>query len=205
MGKLIAKTALITLGALVALCLILWGFFAWLAPSLMVSITNGLGMDSACAHYSVSVYKKTQKIEDLALVVERNYVCGKFVVSAEYGELLLQHAGFSDYSARRDAEAGEQAARGYKQTLVGITSVSHYKTENRGRALELALINMDGKFLPYNAMEMLLHFAMIEGDVNLVREIRASVETIVLDESDAVGAAHREEVLAICDEFLNGK
>ena len=66
MGKLIAKTAGITLAGLLALILILFGVFTVFFPSVMLRITDLCGMDRACTQYAVSVYTRTNDIDDLA-------------------------------------------------------------------------------------------------------------------------------------------
>lgn len=194
MGKLIAKTALITLGGLIALCLILWGIFSWLAPSVMLTITDGLGLDAASAHYSVSVYQKTEKIEDLSRAVEKNYACGKYSVSAKYGEKLLEREDFSAYC--------EKQGGNYRQIVSGIAAVSLYETDEGDKALELAEKNTAGEFQKYNCLERLLNAAMEKADKPYVEKIRAAVAAISLDPADTEGAAHRDEVLAVCDAFL---
>ena len=78
MGKLIAKTAGITLAAIVALALVLLGMFSWFAPGIMVTITENLGLEGACASYSISVYERSGEIDDLAVAVERCYNVGDY-------------------------------------------------------------------------------------------------------------------------------
>ena len=49
MGKLIAKTAAITLACIIVLALVLFGIFSLFVPSVMGSLTDSLGMTGACA------------------------------------------------------------------------------------------------------------------------------------------------------------
>ena len=62
MGKLIAKTAAITLACIIAAALLLFGIFSLFFPSVMMSLTDSLGMEGPCASYTVSVYEKTGNV-----------------------------------------------------------------------------------------------------------------------------------------------
>lgn len=198
MGKLIAKTALITLSGLIALSLVLWGIFSWLAPSIMVTITEGLGLDAASARYSVSSYKKSGDIEDLAYAVERSYSCGLYSISSKYGQELLLHEDFDSYSEEREMSSGE-----YRRMIAGMASVSLYYIGQKAEALSLASEYTAGEFLEFNGLERLLNAAMNQGDKIFVQQIGAAIREIKLEPSDTEGSAHREEVLKICDAFLN--
>ena len=92
MGKLIAKTALCTLSVLIGLALLVFGVVSLAAPSAMLAISDDLGMDKLSAAYSVDVCERTEKIEDLAEAVERNYNVSNYSECAKYGAKLLPHA-----------------------------------------------------------------------------------------------------------------
>ena len=185
------------MGGLIALCLILWGIFSWLAPSVMVKITDGLGMESACVRYSISVYKKSGEIDDLAVVVERGFLAEKYNISAEYGQELLAREDFTDFvNAKQET--------GYEQTACGITAVSLYYTGKSDDALRIACSYSEGVFPKNGGLSMLLSVAV--SNVNgkdFVREIREAIENIELDPQDVEGIANRDEALAVCDAFLN--
>lgn len=91
----------------------------------------------------------------------------------------------------------------YRQIVSGIAAVSLYETDEGDKALELAEKNTAGEFQKYNCLERLLNAAMEKGGqaVRGKRSARA-VAAIKLDPSDTEGAAHRDEVLAVCDAFL---
>lgn len=191
--NLVVKTALFTIGGLIALCLILWGLFSWLAPSVMVSIADGLGMDKSAASYSVSVYEKSGKIDDLTSVVERNYFCGKYKVSAKYGEMLLNRDDFLEYSLK---------ISGGKQYVSGMTAVSFYKIGDSDKALKIASDNTAGEFKKFNGLERLLDSAIACNDSQTVSRIKDSVSKIALDGNDVEAVSHREYIIGVCDDFL---
>ena len=140
MGKLIAKTAAITLACIIAAALLLFGIFSLFFPSVMMSLTDSLGMEGPCASYTVSVYEKTGKTEDLALAVERSYLAEHYEDAAKYGILFLQSEDFSSFCLEEDKNSGSssQYLRGTSaQYYTGIVSVSLYHCADE-RAIDTA-------------------------------------------------------------------
>ena len=166
MGKLIAKTAAITLACILAAGLLLFGIFSLFVPSVMVSVTDALGMEGACASYSVSVYKKSGKTEDLAPAVERSYLAEHYADAAEYGARLLAAEDFSDFCLAEDEKAGasSQYLRGTSlQYYSGITAVSQYFVSDE-RAIDTAFSAVKGEFAEVNAVVYLAAAGMERGD-----------------------------------------
>ena len=85
MGKLIAKTAAYTLAAVIAAAFILFGVVSLAAPSAMASFTDALGMDGACAYYSVEAADRSGATDDLALAAERSYAAEHYEDAAACG------------------------------------------------------------------------------------------------------------------------
>ena len=178
MGKLIAKTALITLACILALALLLFGVFSLFFPSVMVSITNGLGMDGACASYSVSVYKHTDDVNDLAIAVERSYYAERYGDAAEYGAILLQRDDFSAFCAACDQKnGGEQGTAASRvkvessQYFVGIVAASQYKT-GIAAAMDTAFSALgNNQFSEGNAVVFLASVAMTSDDKEYCSDI----------------------------------
>ena len=160
MYKVILKTALITLAAILVLALMLYGILSLFVPSAMVSLTDKLGMDGACARYSIAVYNKTEQIDDLAYAVERNYNAERYEQAAEYGILLLEHDEFAGYCAER--ESGMEKQNSYAQFASGIVSVSLYRTGDKEGALRVAFDAVATSFPTGNAVVYLLAVAYDE-------------------------------------------
>lgn len=159
MNKLILKTALITLACVLALALLLFGIFSLFVPSVMVSLTDKLGMESACARYSAAVYEKSGAIDDLAVAVERNYGAGRYEAAAEYGAELLQRDDFDSYSASRDADSLGLTAS-YAQYAAGIVSVAQYYSGDTDAAVRTAFDACGIAFPQNNAAVYLIDAAM---------------------------------------------
>lgn len=178
MGKLIAKTAVITLACIIAVLLLLFGIFSLFVPSVMVSVTDALGMEGPCASYSVSVYKKTGKTEDLAPAVERSYLAGHYADAAEFGLKLLAAEDFSSYCLAEDESAGtaSQVLRGTSlQYYTGITAVSLYFVSDE-RSVDTAFGAVEDSFPEVNAVIYLAAAGMEREDTEFCRLILDRLE-----------------------------
>ncbi len=161
MHKLILKTALITLASVLALALLLFGVFSLFVPSVMVSLTDKLGMDGACARYSCAVYEKSGEVGDLALAVERSYNAQRYEDAAAYGAELLARDDFSDYCTARDG-AQNGLTSSYAQYAAGITSVSQYLAGDGDAAVRTAFSACGNAFAAGNAAVYLIDAALGE-------------------------------------------
>ena len=185
MGKLIAKTAAYTLVAVIAAALILFGVVSLAAPSAMASFTDALGMDGACAAYSVAAAEKSGKTEDLAIAVERSYNSGRFEAAASCGEELLARDDFAQYcSSRNEEEADNPLLGDTAQYLTGIVAVSQYRTGAGG--LDTAFGALGGSFPEKNAVVILADAAMALGDKEFCLQIVDRLSSVHPSEADKV-------------------
>ena len=178
MQKLVLKTALITLASVLVLALLVYGVLSLFVPSAMVSLTDKLGMDGACARYSVSVYEKTGDIDDLASAVERSYGAERYGDAAEYGVILLEREDFSSYCERREnAMAGQKYD--YAQFAAGIVSVSLYYDGQTDAAVKVAFDAVGSSFPTGNAVIYLLSAACdAEKDADTCRILLTALQEL---------------------------
>ncbi len=178
MQKLVLKTALITLASVLVLALLVYGVLSLFVPSAMVSLTDKLGMDGACARYSVSVYEKTGDIDDLAAAVERSYGAERYGDAAEYGVILLEREDFSSYCERREnAMAGQKYD--YAQFAAGIVSVSLYYDGQTDAAVKVAFDAVGSSFPTGNAVIYLLSAACdAEKDADTCRILLTALQEL---------------------------
>lgn len=187
MGKLIAKTAAITLACIIAAALLLFGIFSLFFPSVMMSLTDSLGMEGACASYTVSVYDKTGKTEDLALAVERSYLAGHYEDAAKYGVIFLDSEDFSAFCSKEDEKAGSSAQylRGSSaQYYTGIVAVSLYECSDAG-AIDIAFAALGDAFPENNAVIYLATAAMEKEDTEFCRQILDRLDSLSPVSEDA--------------------
>lgn len=182
MAKLILKTAAVTLAAIVSVALIVFGIVSLAFPSAMVTFTDKLGMESAAAYYSVSVYDKSGEIGDLAEAVERSYNAKHYRDAAEYGNLLLGNEDFLTYSASRDASDSDSGLSditgGYAQYARGIVCSAEYFTGKKEAALKTAFGGLNGNFPKNNAVVYLTATAQSEDDREFCEEIAEELAKI---------------------------
>lgn len=179
MGKLVAKTALITLASIIALVLVLFGVFSLFFPSVMVSVTNALGMDSACASYSISVYRHSGKTDDLAAAVERCYYAERYGDASEYGVILLDAEDFEKYCSEKDSQNSESSfVRGsYAQYMTGLVAVSQYYIGDVA-ALDTAFGSVGKTFEENNAVVFLTSAAIGRQDKEACAEIFSRLSSL---------------------------
>lgn len=189
MGKLIAKTAAITFGGIIAAALILFGIFSLFFPSVMVSLTDKLGMEGACASYSVAQYEKSGDIEDLALAVERSYYAEHFKDAADLGDKLIQSKDFLNFCNAKDVQTGasqELTLGSSAQYYNGLTAAAQYYVKS-DRALDTAFGAIGKEFSENNAVVFLTSVAMREEDKEFCR--------MILDRLDSISASNQEELI----------
>ena len=201
LNKLILKTALITLACVLALALLLFGVFSLFVPSVMVSLTDKLGMESACARYSAAVYEKSGAIDDLAVAVERNYGAGRYEAAAEYGTELLQRDDFDSYSAARDADSLGLTAS-YAQYAAGIVSVAQYYSGAADAAVRTAFDACGIAFPQNNAVVYLIDAAMnVRADTAACRVLLTRLQELQSQLSPS--AAEDSEYISVWIDQLN--
>ncbi len=201
MGKLIAKTAAITFACIIVVALVLFGIFSLFVPSVMVSLTDSLGMTGACAYYSVAQYEKSGDVSDLADAVSRSYEAEHYDAAAEYGAILRIDPGYEEYCAARDAETDFTGPLGgllgtADQFFAGITAESQYRCDQKDAALETAFDAIGSSFDDADAVTYLAGAAIGAQDADFCGRI--------LDELDGLsedGNAFDEELHEDLKEF----
>ncbi len=181
LGKLIAKTAAITFACIIVVALVLFGIFSLFVPSVMVSLTDSLGMTGACAYYSVAQYEKSGDVADLADAVSRSYEAGHYDAAAEYGALLRKHPSYADYCAARDAETDFTGPLGgllgtADQFFAGITAESQYRCGDKDAALETAFDSIGDSFDDADAVTYLAGVAVEAQDADFCGRILSELD-----------------------------
>ncbi len=199
MGKLVVKTAAITLACILAVALLLFGVFSLFFPSVMMELTDRMGMDGACASYSIAQYKKSKKVDDLAIAVERSYHAEHFEDAAVYGKIFLDSEEFSEYCGRLDAgmSSSEQEMLGDSaQYYAGITAVSQYYIHSE-LSIDTAFNALNDSFPAENAVVFLSFAAMGKEDKPFCVLILERLDKLRVPEEDT-------EYFAEFQTFLSG-
>ena len=201
MGKLIAKTAAITFACIIVLALVLFGIFSLFVPSVMVVLTDSLGMTGACAYYSVAQYEKSGDVSDLADAVSRSYEAEHYGDVAEYGAILRMDPAYEDYCAQRDAETDFTGVLGgllgtADQFFAGITAESQYRSGDKSAALDTAFDSIGSSFDDADAVTYVAGAAVEADDTDFCGQILSR-----LDALGAEGNAFDEDLHEDLKEF----
>ncbi len=156
MGKLIMKTALITLSVTFVLAISVFGIVSFSAPGAMMSFSASLGMESVSGDYAFAEYERSGNLSCLVRAAETAEKANALSSADERFTLLLKDEKFPAYCAEKDGEAA--APISYKQYVYGLAAGVKYRLGDREGALRLALESAEegasGKKLPYAVIEI---------------------------------------------------
>lgn len=134
MGKLIAKTAGATLALIIAALLLFIGLCSLCFPSVMVTLSDGLGLERAAAAYSVNLYEQTGEVADLADAVERKYSTAEsaadYAETARLGETLLLSEGYPAFCAAQDETFSSEYYDDYDAFMTALVESARALGEN---------------------------------------------------------------------------
>ena len=138
MKKLIIKTCIITLIIILAV-----GFsFFWLvsiaSPKIIADTAFKLNAKTTCINYSEKQYKKSESVDDLAILVERTAWANEYELTTKYAPILLSDANFSDYVLENKDDS-------YEKYIASLFVESLYKTGNKDKSIEVAFSYYSGE------------------------------------------------------------
>lgn len=131
MGKIIAKTALITFLAIIVLIGAVGGMFIWLAPETVAKSCESLGFDSLSLKMYERTYKKDKTINNLHRVVDKSILFGG-------DETLLKY--YPEFESHKDYEKFIQALdeANYDENAKVIVNL---KLSNEGNRLKTRYVS----------------------------------------------------------------
>lgn len=142
MNKIIFKTALVTLGALVAAAVAVFSLWILISPQTMASYCEKTGNYSFAVTCADLRYKYTKDVKDLARCAQDGIASGKDALIVKYCEMLIGHEGFDDLCKSVDesipsTEYGKYATD-YKAYVCGNLAAAQYRGGNLDKALKTA-------------------------------------------------------------------
>ncbi len=186
--KVILRTILTTLLAIIVLFGVMIFCLCFLFPSTMMQLTYELGMDKACVKYAARSYERTDNVYYAATAFETAVMIDDEEHAKrieEYGLILIADDEFVSYSQTRTAE--NQAANpdeyvlSYEQYVYGQIALAQYAQGKTATAIETAFAAVAEDLLAFpksNAVAMLYLTAMQAGDADTVTEMRPQIEEI---------------------------
>ena len=104
MKNLVVKTAIITLASIVSIMAVTFGALCAFMPKTVAGFFENLGSKTASVFFYQKQYQKTNKIDDLIVVIDCAYLMEDLVLQEKYIKELINHDDFSSYCQKQDAE-----------------------------------------------------------------------------------------------------
>ena len=104
MKNLVVKTAIITLASIVSIMAVTFGALCAFMPKTVAGFFENLGSKTASVFFYQKQYQKTNKIDDLIVVIDYAYLMEDFVLQEKSLKELINHDDFNDYCQQKDAE-----------------------------------------------------------------------------------------------------
>lgn len=155
MGKLIMKTALITLSVTFVLAISVFGIVSFSAPAVMMSFSASLGMEGVSGDYAFAEYERSGDLSCLVRAAETAEKTNALSAADERFTLLINDEKFPAYCAGKDEEG--KAPVSYKQYIYGLAASVKYRTGDKEGAMKLVEESADkGAELPNAAIVLAL-------------------------------------------------
>ena len=143
MKKIILKSSLITIGALMAAGILFFSLWILISPQSMATVSEKLrNYDFAvtCANLK---YKYSDDTADLARCAEDSILSKKDKLILKYCEELIDRDDFSQLCTRRDGELSSQVgqyttATDYKTYIIGTLAAAQYRSGDLEKAVQTA-------------------------------------------------------------------
>lgn len=187
MNKIIFKTALVTLGTLVAAAVAIFSLWILISPQTMATSCEKTGNYSFAVTCADLRYKYTKDVKDLARCAQDSIVSGKDALILKYCGRLIEDDGFDTLCKAVDesimsTEFGKYA-KDYKGYICGNLAAAQYRSGDLDKALKTA-----------------------ESGKSFVKLVLAIIENGTADEADKTLAAlgdSDENLKKLLEEFKN--
>ena len=188
--KIVIKSILTTLAAIVVLFAFMLGALMGLYPATMMELTYKLGMDDASIHYAERAYGWHGEDEYfMAYGMEVAIGMGNYEKIDVCGETLISDENFEEYCARETARLPEGVEMTYDQYVYGQVCLAKYKQGKNAEAVELAFALTKG-FPKNNAILAILYTALVNEDTETVAMIKTQMDKV---ETDALSETEKAD------------
>ena len=170
MGKVIIKTALVTLGSLLAAILILVAALTMFTPRTMSQVFDELGGKKISLWYMELSFQKSGEADDLAALFIKSVEVQDRVRTEKYGKILAERDDFDVICAGRD-EQSENPLLGqipFAYYVYGNIAEAVYVLNGAEAAVNYAAENTPESYPPYNALQTLLYLDGAADDAELL-------------------------------------
>lgn len=196
MKKLVLKTIGITVGAILAVILIIYGIMALGFPKDLASFHDGLGNDKVAVKYMAKAYGRTGDIKDLDKTCLYAIKTGDNGLIAEYFEDLVFHEGFKNY-----CETSEKGTEYYDFIASKFLSSSYAVNGVENDLVNKAFLLTDDYRSGSAAYTLLRTVMSSNPDKEVVALIQSKISEALPSYSES-GKTLAEKDLAIISEYL---
>ncbi len=197
MKKLVLKTIGVTVAAILAVVLIIYGIMALGFPKDLASFYDGLGNDKLAVSYMAKAYRRTGDIKDLDKTCVYAIKTGDNGLIAEHLEDLVFHEGFKNYcnNSQKGTEYYDFMASKFVSTSYAVSGLDN---DIVNKAFLLT-----GDYRNGCAAYTLLRTVISS---NPIREVVTLIQTKIseaLPTYSEAGKTLAESDLAVISEYLN--
>ena len=164
MGKLILKTAAITLGIIVAVSVMAGAVFALAAPARAAQLCARMGMYGAACQLQCSEYNRKGNISELDKLVQYAVIAENHEMVVKYGSELVNREDFKEYASQIDQSSDADIKGSYTDYIYGNLSVSLYEEGNFDGAFVAAKYTVTNEYPVNNAMQYYIYNLAVKGD-----------------------------------------
>ena len=163
MGKVILKTALVTLGSLLAAALILVAALTMFTPRTMSMVFDELGGERISLWYIELSYQKSGSAEDLTDLFVKSVSAGDDGRTAKYGKELGER---EDFAAICEEDLPFETS--FASYVYGNTAAAIRAAEGAAAAVAYAAEKTPADYPPDNPFQILLYSEAAESDAELL-------------------------------------
>lgn len=172
--KIILKSILNTLLAILILFVFMFGMLIAFFPSTMMGITYSFGMDGASIYFAERSYNNSGDIYFISYATEVAIGCDDYAKVESCGEQFIADSGFDAYCTAKNCEI-DTTGGSYEQYVYVNVCLAKYQTVGGAKAAQSAIAWTEG-FAPNNPMAAVLFTALEKGDAETVSIIRTEME-----------------------------
>lgn len=192
--KIIWRSILSTLLAIVVLLTILSCLLCWVFPSTMMELAYKLGMNGESVKYAMRAYNRSDSVEYVVFAMETAIVADKDKSIEECGLKLIADDEFVVYCEKRNEKLDTNNIT-YDQYVYAMISLAQYRQGKTTQAQATAFAGIGNTFPKNNAVVGLLTMAIDAKDLVTVAEIKNGLQRLQSSITDPTDSAYLLETL----------
>ena len=204
--RVILRSILTTLLAIVVLLGIMLFILCVIFPSTMMQLTYNLGMNKSSVKYAARAYKRTDDVYYAAFATETSILLEDAEKIEKNGLLLIADDEFAKYCQMRNDEIAkdnetateeEKISISYQQYVYGQVTMAQYSQGKKTEAISTAFASLGGAFEKGNAAALLYITASRAQDLDTIGVTKAKLEALRATQLSETDRAYLETLLSL--------